>query len=69
MEDTETDKTIPKTTMTTAMATASTSASKMQTTVEVYAKPYTKSAELRGDKQLKTGDKGNVGNAVERMTG
>ena len=35
--------------MTTAMATASTSPSMVQTTAEVYAKPYTKSAELRGE--------------------
>ena len=54
MEDTETGKTVPKTTMTmtttTAMATASTSSSMVQTMAEVYAKPYTKSAELRGER-------------------
>ena len=47
MEDTETDR--MTTTMTTATATASTSTSMVQTTAEVYARPYTKSAELRGE--------------------
>ena len=48
MEDMETGKTVPKTT--TAMVTTSTSLSMVQTTAEVYAKPYTKSAELRGER-------------------
>ena len=45
IKDTETDRT----TMTTATATASASTSKVQTMAEVYARPYTKSAELRGE--------------------
>ena len=55
MEDTETGKTVPKTTTTmtmtttTAMATVSTSSSMVQATAEVYAKPYTKLAESRGE--------------------
>ena len=55
MEDTETGKIVPKTTTTTTMtmttttATASTSSSTVQVTAEVYAKPYTKSADLRGE--------------------
>ena len=55
MEDTETSKTVPKTnttmtmTTTTVMAAVSTSSSMVQVTVEVYVKPYTKLAELRGE--------------------
>ena len=63
MEDTETGKTVPKTTTTmtmtttTAMATVSTSSSMVQATVEVYAKPYTKLAESRGEHSSATWEK------------
>ena len=46
MEDTETEQM----TITTTVATASTSASMVQTTAEVYAKPYSTSAESRGER-------------------
>ena len=45
MEDTETDQTT-----TTTRIPASTSASMVQTTAEVYEKPYSKSAESRGER-------------------